>query len=445
MKHLFVLFLLWIIVSEISTQWIDPHDMNSVPHSNLNQFSNVGEEREVIYGDIPIDRGTIEENNSLVYLKRFVSLFLNSANINKNDPMSHGKLHFRLDKKSYQFLNEFSSSDHINVEDLRKLDTILSDIFHRDFSDDISDIVISTQEKVFTLLFSKNSLPLVGLCVFVYIAYNLFRSNFSLWYVLRYFLVLILLLDYVQRYQQLYEDAEEHNMHLEYTSTCDTSKMSWGEYFKFLTILFVQNNLLMAIKIVKKKVVSLLEVWLLQVKSLIIIPLSALGTGMGQFGGELWSNLPFPWNILIFPIMLIFCAILAVIIMTTINGTPFKVNLMHLFHFELGEKKNFGRATREKMIEVMGRPMVEDVRGKRNEKSTQKRKSPSDTNKREKLSLKNSQKVESSAKKLSQKSPSSSKVNKADENVNTPDNTVRRSCDHKLDSVSVTKDFTELQ
>ncbi|KAJ8954746.1 hypothetical protein NQ318_011441 [Aromia moschata] len=178
-------------------------------------------------------------------------------------------------------------------------------------------------------VFSKNSLPLIGLCVFLYIAYNLFQSNFSIWYVLRYFIFLIIVIDFIQRYQQLTEEAEEHNMHLKYSAKCDTNKMSWGEYLKFLA----------SKEDCEIKVVSLLEVGLLQVKHILIIPLGALGQGMGQFGEGLWTSLPFPWNILIFPIMLIFCIFLVVILMTSVNGTPFKVNLMHLFHFEFGEKK----------------------------------------------------------------------------------------------------------
>lgn len=40
----------------------------------------------------------------------------------------------------------------------------------------------------------------------------------------------------------------------------------------------------------EKKVVTPLEVALLQLKHVIIIPLSSLGTGTGQFMSELWSK-----------------------------------------------------------------------------------------------------------------------------------------------------------
>ncbi|KAJ8937003.1 hypothetical protein NQ314_012085 [Rhamnusium bicolor] len=278
MKPLFIL--LFTIFSQVLSveQWLDPHDMNTNSKKNLKKPDSENLDIHMKeHGKI-----NVEENNSLIYLKRFVNLLINSANLDKSDPKAYnGKLHFILDNESFKFLRDFSNSEHVNLDQLRKLDTILSHIFYtKNYLDDISEVFLSSQEKVFQFLFSKNSLPLLGLCMLLYVTYNLFRSNFSTWYVLRYFIVVVIFIDFIQRYQQLYQDAEEHNMHVEYSAKCDTDKMTWAQYVKFMT----------GHQECEKKNVSLLEVGLLQIKSVIIVPLSAIGIGMGQFGAGLWKS-----------------------------------------------------------------------------------------------------------------------------------------------------------
>lgn len=65
--------------------------------------------------------------------------------------------------------------------------------------------------------------------------------------------------------------------------------------------------------------------------------------------------------------MLIFCAILAAIVMTTMNNTPFKFNIMHLFHLEFGEKRPeiTGKTLHKILDAVNHRPMLQEVRSAR--------------------------------------------------------------------------------
>ncbi|XP_018563668.1 uncharacterized protein LOC108905330 [Anoplophora glabripennis] len=354
-----IVFLLCILSQVLSRQWVDPHDMNTNAKKYLKRSSSTGgltNRRE----DCNVN---IEENNSLIYLKRVINLLLNSANIKKGDSLEYrGHIHFSINHDDLNFLKRFTTVQDEKIEDLRKLDGILSKSLERSYLDIISSTFSSAEEQIYQLISSPNCLPLLALSFcFPYIAYNLFKSNFSVWLAFRYFVLMVVMIDFVQRYQQLSQDAEEHNMNLKYSLKCDTTKMTWTEYFKFLT----------SHEDCEKKVVSLLEVGLSQVKSVIIIPLSAVGTGMGNFASELWENLPFPWNIIIFPAMLIFCAILTAIFMTTINNTPFKFNIMHLLHLEFGDKKQtITGKTLEKLLDAVNhRPMLQEVQSASNKTS----------------------------------------------------------------------------
>ncbi|XP_074026260.1 uncharacterized protein isoform X2 [Leptinotarsa decemlineata] len=163
-------------------------------------------------------------------------------------------------------------------------------------------------------------------------------------------------------------------MKIDYSAKCDPKKMDWGTYLLFL----------MKKEECERKYVTPLEVALFQLKHILIIPMSSLGAGFGHFANELWDKLPFPWNLLIFPVMLVFVLIMWAITTTTARGIPFKINLMHLFHFEFGkrsdESNRLSGSTVDNLLNAVGmrhRPMIETVSSSpEKRKPIKKKKSP---------------------------------------------------------------------
>ncbi|KAJ8911440.1 hypothetical protein NQ315_005753, partial [Exocentrus adspersus] len=232
------LLLLSALSQVIYSEWIDPHDMNTNTKQSLKKSLSTG---NLMYRNEECHIST-KENSSLIYLKRVVNLIINSVHIDRStssdvtDSVEYrGQLYFNVNEDELNFLKKFSAMNEVHVDDLRKLDTILSSSLERSNFDKISGLLFSTKEKIYELIVNYDCLPVLALLVFMYIAFNLFKSNFSIWYVFRYFVFMVIIIDFMQRYQQLVKEAEEHNMNLKYSLKCDTSKMSWASYFKFMT------------------------------------------------------------------------------------------------------------------------------------------------------------------------------------------------------------------
>lgn len=200
MKILFV-FLFFLVSEVLSDQWVDPHDMNTNAKHYLKKSSSTG---DLVYKKENCNV-QVEESNSLIYLKRVLNLILNSADINKSDSLEHhGNIHFTISHEDLMFLKSFSTMQNVNIEDLRKMDTILSNSLQRSYFDDISSMFMAAQDQVYQLISSQNCLPLLALSFcFPYVVYNLYKTNFSLWYAFKYLMLMILMIDFVQRYRHL--------------------------------------------------------------------------------------------------------------------------------------------------------------------------------------------------------------------------------------------------
>lgn len=183
-----------------SQQWVDPHDMNF----DFN-YNYVTPESSTNSRDYQIAKHSTSQSQdpTLEYLKRFLSLMLNSAVTSGTGSRLVGS--FVLDKGSfdYQFLSEFVKQKSVGAEELRKLDTILSSVFASTASGQILDSVLSVQEKILNVLYSCNILLVIPFAI--YIVHKLLQSNFSFWYISRYILLMVLIFDYGLRYKMLLE------------------------------------------------------------------------------------------------------------------------------------------------------------------------------------------------------------------------------------------------
>nr|CAH7758290.1 unnamed protein product [Callosobruchus chinensis] len=336
-----------------SNQWVDPHDMNTNAKEKLRETLGEKQVAHITVDQCNCSEQKLTDDTSLLFLKRIIALMLNSVTLDEVSGQSKGK-YFISDIDS-QFLKEFSIREYATQEDLRQLDGIFSSMFTKSKSDETLEALLSAKEKFLHLVLSHDTLVLVGVLVCLYVAVNLFRNKYTFREIICYFVMMILIIDYGFRYITLREEAEEHNMNVKFSSKCDTSKMTWREWLMGIN------------KDCEKKVVSPLEVLLLQSKHVIIIPGTAFGTAVGGFANEMWTQLPFPWNMLIFPLLLLFVVLLIAVLLTVTNNQSFRINLMHLFHIEFGSRDKgdsrlSGHALNAFLEGVKSKAALEDTR-----------------------------------------------------------------------------------
>ncbi|XP_072387449.1 uncharacterized protein [Diabrotica undecimpunctata] len=299
-----------------------------------------------------------EETLAIMYLKRTISLLLSSSSLEQNSVDEYtGSYQYVSNSEEHEFLKTFVNSKVISEEHMRRLDTVLSTLFSKSNQDSMFkfNTCISREDlaEIFNSKFLMGLFIVIGLIVlFVFL-----KSNYGFLFIIGYFLTVMLIVDYGMRYHQLYEAAEEHNLALKYDSVCDTTKMTWSEYFKFT----------LSQKDCERKIVTPLEVGLNQLKHIIIVPLESVGAGMGKFGAQLWDKLPFPWNILMFPLMLLFILGLVFLYVLAVKNTSFKLKLLHMFNLELGgdrnEENRIGGPALDRFLQTLNhRPLIEDTR-----------------------------------------------------------------------------------
>lgn len=59
------------------------------------------------------------------------------------------------------------------------------------------------------------------------------------------------------------------------------------------------------------------------------------------------------WKIVLFPVTLVFIIILVPAMMTIVNGKPFKINIMHIFHLQYGQSDTPSNQFNERLLEKL--------------------------------------------------------------------------------------------
>ncbi|XP_050304836.1 uncharacterized protein LOC126742252 [Anthonomus grandis grandis] len=328
------------------SDWIDPHDMNAkVKHKYLPTGIRS-----------PSSDITVDPLQDICYshIKRVVSVIIKSAHMDKSDPEQyHGHLRFNIDPKDFDFLDKFGQED-ITLDKLRQLNTILGSSFHKSFIDSYLNTVESFQIKIYHMIVNLDNLWLLGAIWIIYVTFQLFKHDFSIAYIVKYLIIMVMIVDFGFRYHHLLKEADEHNMAVVYSSECDPSKMSWSEWAGFM---FNMKNC-------EKKTVTPLDAFLYQIKHLIIIPMHAFGTGMGGFGKNMFVGLPWGLNLIMWPLMLVFTLLFTIFLMTILTGQSIELNMLHMLKMKFGGGSNDALpAAKTKHIshKAVHRPMVQDV------------------------------------------------------------------------------------
>lgn len=195
---------LWFIlfIQMVAGEWLDPHDMNFKPKTKLNQLKNGPEPKLNPEG---CNCSKHVDNVHITYLKRIVSLLISSTTVDSHNPdVLIGKYVFFNQKDEIKFLHQFLATEEIDTQKLRELDNILNEAFRKNVLDNVFENLLTIYDRLIEL-FNTNTMFYIGIAIALYIFYYLLNTNFGYWYTLKYFIFIILIIDYGFKYQAMKE------------------------------------------------------------------------------------------------------------------------------------------------------------------------------------------------------------------------------------------------
>ncbi|CAH0555401.1 unnamed protein product [Brassicogethes aeneus] len=330
MKHFVYLIYFFNVFILINCDWIDPHDMDiraKIPKQESQNHKNPD-----LYKSCEIQSFKENNVNTNVFLKRVVGLIVNSAILEKEGEFYNGQIKINIAEVDFKFLKDFTSNADLNMNMLQKLDAILSEAFKKT----MNDYYMETRNQILYMLLSETTVHIVCLTFILVFIYLMFKANFSLWYIVKYLLFIAWIYDAFVKYINLSEEFDIHNLKL-MANKCNISSGTWADTWNYI---FGYTEC-------ERKIISPFVVLEEQFKH-IVAPLQYFGRGMGKFARELFVTLPWGFNIILMPIMLVFIGILFCTGFCFATSVPIKINLFHLFQLQFGEKKTIHRIIRQR-------------------------------------------------------------------------------------------------
>ncbi|XP_018333775.1 uncharacterized protein LOC108742911 isoform X2 [Agrilus planipennis] len=334
---LFLIFILLkcsVISSSQNTQnWIDPHEIVTTDTSVFNP-----EKQRCVYSS-----SCAEEKLILTHYKRLINLFLNSVTANRDDYSNYsGQLTIEMSTNDYNYLKSFAKSSDIDAASLRKVDSILTNSFAKSPQEYFFDSIVGWTDQLYFKFYNRTTGILLVLLFMCIISYKLLRAKLNIWTVIGYLIFIGWIVDFAFTWMKLYQEAEINKMadSLRYGSVpanCDPNKMSiWNYIWSTLSTDTECRNYHHTMYKDHFWSIAPLTVFSHQFGIVILTPASLIGKALGSFSVAVLDVLPFYAKIVVFPLLLIFTAILICIIFSFLTNTSFGFNLLHVIQFNFG-------------------------------------------------------------------------------------------------------------
>lgn len=194
-----LLFICDVSLSWAQRKYIDPHSMQSNAKSKLPEYQKSNSDSNLDAKYIPV---VPEINESEIYLKRIVRLILHNAYFEEETLTGDvsGHLHIKLSAKDRATLMNFSSNDKHQQGIYGEVNEIFEEALKKPTTDRYKEIILSLEDELYYLIFNPTSGALVGMCVALYITYQLLRAEFTLKAIVKYFLVMGYIADFIITY-----------------------------------------------------------------------------------------------------------------------------------------------------------------------------------------------------------------------------------------------------
>jgi hypothetical protein len=112
-------------------------------------------------------------------------------------------LHIKLTPNEHQFLLNFSRSVESEDQIFNDISSILENALQKTPLDKYQEAILSAQENLYLIIFNPTSGALVSACLALYITYKLLKANFTWMLIIKYFLFLMYIADFVITYLHL--------------------------------------------------------------------------------------------------------------------------------------------------------------------------------------------------------------------------------------------------
>ncbi|GLV44469.1 hypothetical protein CBL_10273 [Carabus blaptoides fortunei] len=351
--------------SEIPEDWVDPHDMS--PSADYLSFTDGQLPLNDYYKDRKIGSTNcicdLSDKKFEAFLKRTINLLLNAVhedNVNDDNYAYSGHLFFKINAENFEMLRNFANGFDENA-DLVKIDAILSELLTKPTNKYVQEFLESYFRKFLNVLLTKQGIVTVVCCTYLYVIYRMFLANFYWFYVMNFLLFNFVIFDFIFTWVHLYKKAEIEKMtyrsrYKELPLECNPEKLdSW----QFFWNVFSKEDACM-----KYHEVNYQDIFWTISPGLVVSemfsdlvkgPLLTLGRAFSDTCGHIFGAIPWPFNIIIFPVALVFLCILVGIILTFIFKGNVKLNLFyHLLSFSVSghNPQNEYRLTNQRIEEL---------------------------------------------------------------------------------------------
>ncbi|XP_064211242.1 uncharacterized protein LOC103314256 isoform X2 [Tribolium castaneum] len=330
-----------VYLSMTNAEWVDPHSMDTNAKHKVPVRSpslDLDSRKRYSSGSTQCD--------SDIHLKRIVRLILTNAYLDDSMGYHEGHVNIKLTSSELQFLLNFSQSSDTKGDTISEISSIFENALQKTSQDRYEAVVLSVQERLYYLVFNPTSGALAAACLVLFIMYKLLRAQFTWWSIVKYFFLLMYIMDFTITYLSILHEEEIDNLVAlknmgAVPPECDPKKMSWGTYFKTqMQSVFTENPCKAYYTVMYqdlKYFVAPSKVLTRQFRTLIVEPGGDLGEAFGKFGRGMFATLPWGLNVVLFPIMLVAACVMIFIFFLFITKPNFKLSLFHLFSIELGQ------------------------------------------------------------------------------------------------------------
>lgn len=212
MKTLLIIAMVCVInlgtCSVASKKWKDPHDMNTNAKQKYQRSSSF----ESSFANAALNpQGSSNSQNTCFFnLKRIVSVLMKAAHIDKeNRDLYQGHVRFAIKPEDHQFLLNFGKED-ITLDTLRDLNAIFSEGFQKSFIEGYLANIKSFQSQLYSAVVNIETLWILGTAYMVYFVHQLMKNGFSLVYMSKFILLLVMITDFGFRHYHLVQVRRFH-------------------------------------------------------------------------------------------------------------------------------------------------------------------------------------------------------------------------------------------
>ncbi|XP_044739158.1 uncharacterized protein LOC123300623 [Chrysoperla carnea] len=378
MKLIFIIFIIFIICTlnliyaKVPSGYVDPSNIKKYERGRYSSYRQQEDQEnclEMQRIDCECDNKDCKHYeddvlNLHAYHKRLVNSLINSLQVNGDKYVL--KLNTEIMEEQLQILKDYGKSKELNYDTLRQVDDLISDILYEAQSASIYDNINENWTHYLKLFSTTQNIIIIAVTAVVYMTYRLIHIQFSILRAIGLFMFVFLIIGFGWTWHDLVEEEEiklmSERMQYPIPPECNAAEMTWFQrWFSSKTsvdcLKFVRaHNKRASLSITPQKVFS--EMFGQSISHL----LGHFINTMVEFITKMHESLPFPFNYLSLPFLLLFVLLMIVLMVIILSGTRLRLSILHIFNMELGNssrRRDGDRDHREYLQQIPQQALLE--------------------------------------------------------------------------------------